>query len=307
MLDMEPAEIAVVLARASDLHSNLNDAILRTSAPDSDAADAFAHARTLAAIRDAFLSLQDHLDSLQALQKQQKAERDEVLAEIEESRKILIGRMKEYNGSEWEIIDEAHAFVGEPVQRKDELVLPPYQSPISDIASLGRDWQFGNIRRQNFARTSTSSLDEEQQEGDELTQETAPQQDGEEVARGSRKVSAGGGFANVLSGLGHGIRFTTKTVVMIGSVIAILTFSRLDLGLRDRFGQRVSKLRFLGKGTSDRSSSSTSDGPLVHDEFCPPGKVLLVQDGVQKCFVKERVEAPFKEVIKQPDASYGYG
>lgn len=335
---MEPAEIAVVLARASDLHAKINDAILRTSAreqTDEQKTDAdgdrfsddearqrveaaanhrFQNVQKLRAIRDALLSLEDNLDSLQALQKQQKAERDEILIDLEESRKILIGKLQEYNGMEWEIIQEAHAFAGEPVKKKDDLVLPPYQSHVPDI---GRTGHSGISRKRSLStsgdklssRSSLTNRPEEEGECKDLRQFEAVQQDVENVSLDSNKPSGfGRGISYLLTGIGRAVGVTAKTALVIASVIAILTFSRLEPGLRKRSAERVSKLQYLGNRPNYQGNNSTSPSSrsFPQDEFCPPGKVLVVQDGVKKCFVKERVEAPFKEV-KQPDASYGYG
>ena len=42
-------------------------------------------------------------------------------------------------------------------------------------------------------------------------------------------------------------------------------------------------------------------------QCCPPGKVLVVEDGRAHCIVKERVEIPFSTNLAAPDASYGLG
>lgn len=40
---------------------------------------------------------------------------------------------------------------------------------------------------------------------------------------------------------------------------------------------------------------------------CPPGKVLVVEDGETRCLVKERVEIPFMYVATTPDVNYWCG
>ncbi|KAJ0254439.1 Plastid division protein PDV2 [Hirschfeldia incana] len=40
---------------------------------------------------------------------------------------------------------------------------------------------------------------------------------------------------------------------------------------------------------------------------CPPGKVLVIEDGEARCLVKERVEIPFDSVLAKRDVTYGYG
>ncbi|KAH0934770.1 hypothetical protein HID58_011887 [Brassica napus] len=39
---------------------------------------------------------------------------------------------------------------------------------------------------------------------------------------------------------------------------------------------------------------------------CPPGKVLVIEDGEARCLVKERVEIPFDSVLAKRDVTYGY-
>ncbi|KAG1348159.1 plastid division protein PDV2 [Cocos nucifera] len=40
---------------------------------------------------------------------------------------------------------------------------------------------------------------------------------------------------------------------------------------------------------------------------CSPGKVLVVEDGMPRCLVKERVEIPFESDVTAPKISYGFG
>lgn len=346
---MEASEITTVLARASELQAKIEGAIRRASrAEEAAAADhtflqeeeeaagddddgeedrhgshrAFPDVQKLRAIRDALLDLQDHLDCLQALQKQQKFEREDLLVELEESRKVLIRRLREYNGTEWEIVQEAHAFVREPVQRKDDLMLPPYQSPVGDIPAFGERRSSVSFSkhsvvttRENLSRRTSlaSRPEDEAATHDEPKQsEEAHQQNIVRASTKSRNFSGLRlGLARLATRAGKAVSLSAKTALVLASVIAIFTLSQLEPQLRKWSAEKALKMQSRENGSrrqGNRSpSSSTSGRPLVQDEFCPPGKVLLVQDGVQKCFVKERVEAPFEEVIKQPDASYGYG
>jgi hypothetical protein len=67
----------------------------------------------------------------QAVQQKQRAEKDMALAELEESRGILLGLLKKHRGHEWEVVCEALAFAGEPVDEREDLPLPPY--PMSTV------------------------------------------------------------------------------------------------------------------------------------------------------------------------------
>jgi hypothetical protein len=61
-----------------------------------------------------------------------------VLGEREESRHSLLLKLKKRQGREWEIVQEALALAGEPVEERDDLLLPPYPRPAVDVACSGR-------------------------------------------------------------------------------------------------------------------------------------------------------------------------
>jgi len=113
-------------------------------AAPSGAGDVNAEARSLSAIRDALEVLEEQLEALQAMQQQQRVDRDMALAELEESRGILLGMLKKHRGQEREVVREALAFAGEHVEQETEeeedLPLPPYPMsiviPNSSVASI---------------------------------------------------------------------------------------------------------------------------------------------------------------------------
>lgn len=339
---MEPSEIVNVLARASELQAKIDGAIRRASFAetlplhrrsfnhdnyhddeDHDADDeegnlrSFPDVQKLKAIRDALLDLQDQLESLQALQKRQKFEREDLLVELEDKRKLLTKRLREYNGTEWEIVQEAHAFVGEPVQREEDLMLPPYQSSVRDVHVLGEGASFGGLskRRHSLSRKISLASRPEEEEGSEPKQvpevsESSQQPVGEKATnKGTPFASLMFGLARLATRAGEVVRLSAKSALVVASIM--ITLSQLEPQLRKWSADRTRRINTHNRSSlrqhSKMSPPSKSSGLIVQDEFCPPGKVLLVQDGVQKCFVKERIEAPFKEVVKQPDASYGYG
>lgn len=188
---MEPEEIAVVLTRASELHSKLSDAISfvveESPSPSSSRitglqnGDGPSELRSLAAIRDSLEVLEEQLESFKALQQQQRAERDAGLADIEESRRLFLKQLKEYRGRELEIVQEALAFAGGNVPEKDELPAQEYppsedgeppQTPLLSIPN-GR---FGFGQGQNAAEEQRSR---NQVFGFEV--EEAQEEDGSEV------------------------------------------------------------------------------------------------------------------------------
>lgn len=151
---MEGDEIGIVLSRASELRSKINNCIDkarrrsedgegddRSRSLDEGGGEADDEAESLLNIRDALESLEEQLVSLQALQQQQRYEREATLAEIDHSRKVLLKKLKEYKGEDLEVIHEASAFASETVEHNDDLLLPPYPSRpphslVSDNLSL---------------------------------------------------------------------------------------------------------------------------------------------------------------------------
>ncbi|KAL6874696.1 hypothetical protein ACP4OV_013361 [Aristida adscensionis] len=141
---MEPEEVEAVLETIWDLHDKVSDAIhalsrahfLRTvrrraagdkpaglvyvkggavAADDGDEASALValaeEARSLHAIRAALEDLEDQFECFLAVQSQQEAERDIVVARLEQSRIMLAIRLKEHHGKNHKVIDEASDFV----------------------------------------------------------------------------------------------------------------------------------------------------------------------------------------------------
>lgn len=213
---MEPEEIAVVLSRASELHSKLNDGIqhLLTSpstpplaspslsarqqpidgpvtdfsarpnlqngvaSPHSTPGDASVEVRSLTSIRDALEILADQLESLQVLQQQQRAERDAGLTEVEESRRILLKRLKEHKGRDSDIVQEALAFAGGTVSEMDDLPLPPY--PKIDNDEFPQVGPISIPSRGSLTRRRSNMFDEQddRSEGLDFEQEEGQEDDG---------------------------------------------------------------------------------------------------------------------------------
>ncbi|KAJ3706085.1 hypothetical protein LUZ61_009790 [Rhynchospora tenuis] len=130
---MEGAEIGLVLAHAAELRLKISDCIRRNrgseglekSERDDEERDEEGEEEereedggddeqeALLAICDALKSLEDQLAQLQDLQQQQRYERETILSQIDRSRRVLLTKLREYKGQDWEIINEAAAFAGE--------------------------------------------------------------------------------------------------------------------------------------------------------------------------------------------------
>ena len=226
--------------------------------------------------------------------------------DLEERRNTLIRRLREYNGTEWEIIEEAHTFVGVPLQRKDDLVLPPYQVPIGQILTFGDS---SLPQRSSSPRTvSLVSTIQDNDANDDYDDDQMgkPNNNDSETKTGSRNFL---GIPVALSSLANraakAVNFSPKTLLVLSGIITVVAVSLSKPRFRKWSIERISKKI---KSSGENLNNEVSPRPQVPNEkVCPPGKVLLVVDGVEKCFVKERIEAPFKEVVKQPDASYGFG
>nr|GME13313.1 plastid division protein PDV1 [Ipomoea batatas] len=78
---------------------------------DEDDSAAVREAKSLSAIRTALENLEDQLEFLHTMQTQQRAERDVVLARIEQSRILLALRLAEHQGKRYKCIEEAQALV----------------------------------------------------------------------------------------------------------------------------------------------------------------------------------------------------
>lgn len=101
-----------------------------------------------------------------------------------------------------------------------------------------------------------------------------------------------------LKGLRQIIGAAAKTVFTVVGFIAVMHLS----GFEPRFNIRGNNFKVLG--TAQEQGNEEKTEKMIE---CPPGKVLVVENGVTRCLVKERVEIPFKSVATIPDVNYGCG
>ncbi|GLJ38093.1 hypothetical protein SUGI_0775450 [Cryptomeria japonica] len=153
---MDTDDIITALRQASELHAKINHAMERVSAYGREIStggtaivingvngscmdedinhlspeEAMAmEARSLASIGDSLDVLQDQLYCLQILLDQQQADKKAALSDMEEIRKILLSRLRKHRGREWAVVQEALAFVGEPVEEQDAIKYCCVQDP----------------------------------------------------------------------------------------------------------------------------------------------------------------------------------
>ena len=210
------------------------------------------------------------------MQQQQRYEREVALTEIEQSRKTLLDKLKEYKGEELEVINEASAFAGETVEQNNDLLLPPY--PSRPPHSLQRDNgylpHFPSMHK--FVRSGKVSGD---------------------PANGAKNNSRDSEPNKNSRGLGFILGAAAKTVFTVVGVVSVLSLS----GFGPKFLNRDSPFKLLGSfhqpGTDEKRSNIK----------CPPGRILVVENGEVRCLVKERVEVPFSSAAAKPDVNYGCG
>ncbi|WJX45494.1 hypothetical protein P8452_32369 [Trifolium repens] len=289
---MEEEGIGLVLARATELRFKINNCIHKPTSPnnvaledDDDDDDDDATDRLLN-ICDAFEALETQLSSLQVLQQQQRYEREIALTEIENSRKVLINKLKEYKGKDLEVIHEASTFASETVEPNNDLLLPPYlnrppysmsldKEYLSQIPSVNKSGRNGLITLDNVIEAKKIQTGKEQNHV-------------EDGAKSSRK------------GLRFFITSAAKVMLTVVGVVSILTLSGFGPNM-GKIGTRFSVHRRL----ENENERSTTDNK--GERRCPPGRVLVLENGEARCLVKERVEIPFSAVAATPDINYGCG
>ncbi|KAK8567834.1 hypothetical protein V6N13_105780 [Hibiscus sabdariffa] len=220
-------------------------------------------------IRDALESLESQLLALQNLQHQQSYEKEVALAEIDYSRRVVLEKLEEYQGKDMEVIHEASAFFSKTVENNSDLLLPPY--PSRPPRSLVLD---------NGPLSHLQSTYKSLPNGISNTK----QHDKQEEAKNTRK------------GFGHFISSAVKTVLPLVGVMYILSLSNFVPSIG-----KGNPVKIFGMIRQRANEEKNSDAP------CPPGKVLVMEDGKARCLVKERIEVPFESLVAKPDVNYGCG
>ncbi|XVF68185.1 hypothetical protein PTKIN_Ptkin10aG0184100 [Pterospermum kingtungense] len=101
---------------------------------------------------------------------------------------------------------------------------------------------------------------------------------------------------NSRKGLGYFFSSAVKIVLPLVGAICILSFS----GFVPNLG-KANPPKFLG--TLQHRSPEENNSTVQ----CPPGKVLVMENGEARCLVKERIEVPFESIVTKPDVNYGSG
>ncbi|RLN33912.1 plastid division protein PDV2 [Panicum miliaceum] len=293
---MDGEEIGLVLARASDLRSRISAcaAAARPEEPvkrlgavgdegDEEEEEEQEEVESLVGISDALESLERQLAALQDLQHQQRYERETILSQIDRSRRSLLSKLKEYKGQDREVIHEAAAFAGEKIEHDDGLILPPYSNHVTNSFVLDDLYPLNYVSKPKRFHNGLDS-DGATQDGTRMN--------------GTENRNTGTPNRGLLGGVGSFIWWVAKTAVMVAGAVSIMKAA----GYEPVIGANSIKLDIAGLfGTA----AMGKEGQSPHR--CPPGKVMVLEDGRAHCVVKERVEVPFGADLASPDASYGLG
>uniref|UniRef100_A0A0D9WV33 Uncharacterized protein n=1 Tax=Leersia perrieri TaxID=77586 RepID=A0A0D9WV33_9ORYZ len=300
---MEGEEIGLVLARASDLRSRISACVAAAGARQPPEGEAGVEAvkrlgageeeeeydgeeeeeESLVGISDALESLERQLASLQDLQHQQRYERETILSQIDRSRGFLLNKLKEYKGQDCEVIHEAATFAGEKIEHDDGLVLPPYSNHVTNSFVLDDLYPPSYLAKLKCTHNGLDSGGTNQ-----------------DVTKTNRLENRNCSMSssNSRGGIRSFIGWLAKTAVMVVGAVSIMKAA----GYEPVIGRHSMKLDMAG--LFSKEATSGKDQVTVQ---CPPGKVMVVEDGRAHCVVKERVEIPFDTNLVSPNASYGLG
>ncbi|XP_010941672.1 plastid division protein PDV2 [Elaeis guineensis] len=280
---MEGEEIGLVLARASELRAKISNCIdlsggeadpgVGGMAETAEEEEEEEEEESLRSISDALESLERQLAAFQALQQQQRYEKEVTLAQIDRSRMVLLRKLKEYKGEDLEVIHEAAAFAGETVEHDDGLLLPPYPSHLPDLFVLD------DLHPSSHFATKCKQSQKQC------------------MVESEKNQSSHQGSRNSPRGITYLFGLVAKSLITFASVVSILRLA----GYKPMPGKGAipfKALELFGKPASEERHGSIQ---------CPPGKVLVIEDGKPHCLVKERVAIPFESDVTGPKVSYGFG
>ncbi|XP_019166051.1 PREDICTED: plastid division protein PDV2-like [Ipomoea nil] len=279
---MEEGRIEMVLARITELRSKITNCIaadrtegreLRKGGAEMDSGDEVSDC--LLSIRDALEKLEVLVSSLQALHQQQLYEKAEAFAGIAYSQEKLLKKLKEYKGDNLDIINEAIAFVGETVEESNDLLLPPYPTQPYPLVS---DKLYPSYPPSSHMLSQNGAINGSQPH--QLTKDLHQ----EEAKSPSRMVTCFIGVA-------------ARTALTVVGLISVLTLAGFEPRLKKRDNCLKATNPFQLFGIDKKGRNAT----------CPPGKVLVFENGETRCVVRERVEVPFHSDVATPDVNHGCG
>lgn len=261
------------------------------------------------------------------MQQQQRIRKDAALAELEESRRVLLLRLKEHDGREMQVVEEAMTFAGEPVKKTDDLPLPPYLHPVSPslysespVFRTSKTTEKPNLARQLdehrrsfnsslFLVDETPSTEPEQAINPTHINTVKPPVRTESMHLEHESTPPSGRLSRAFTGL---LSFTGKTLLVAVSVVAFLAVSEFNLNRRKTQKGPVEEVKPKPRPQPqavlvqqpEPEPKPKAVAPILE---CPAGYKRIEDDGIVKCIVKERVELPFPRGISIPDVLHGRG
>jgi hypothetical protein len=215
------------------------------------------------------------------------------LSQIDRSRRSLLCKLKEYKGQDCEVIHEAAAFAGEKIEHDDGLILPPYSNHVTNCFVLDDLYPLNYVSKPKRLHNGSGS--------DGATEDGAR-------TNGTENRNAGTPSRGPRGRITSFVGWVAKTAVMVVGAVSIMKAA----GYEPVIGTNSVKLDVTGLfGKAAAAATGTGGGGGEERGArlgCPPGKVMVLEDGRAHCVVKERVEVPFDtNLASPPDASYGLG
>jgi len=219
---------------------------------------------------------------IQALQQQQRYERESSLFQIDCSRKILLSKLKEYKGDNLEVIHEALTFAGGTLDHDDDLLPPPDPSHLPDLFVMMDDPYPSPhfTSKYKFTRNGVNG------------EEAKKSMNGSDEKQWSQPTNR-----NKPQGIRLVFGLLAKSVLTFVGVVSVLSLAGFKPMLR-RDGTQFKIQELFRKPACEERQSQVE---------CPSGKVLVIEEGQPRCLVKERVEIPFDLDVSAPKINYGFG
>ncbi|KAI7748064.1 hypothetical protein M8C21_012853 [Ambrosia artemisiifolia] len=264
---MDEDGIALVLARASDLRSKITNCIQNTSSSTPQHDSEEAEEEA-----DGLLNIRESLEALEAQLSSLQALQQQQWYEKEAS-------LAEIDYSRKKLLQKLKAYKGAELEVIREATA---------FASSAVEMESNDLLLPPYPTRPTSS---HFPLTTKIPQNETPNGEPNGIVHKSSPKSP-------LKGLTQIIGAAAKAVISVAGFIAVLHLS----GFEPRLDRRGNDLKAFGMAQEQGNEEKTEK-----TFECPPGKVLVVENGVTRCLVKERVEIPFKSVAKIPDVNYGCG
>lgn len=222
---------------------------------------------------------------IQALEQQQRYERESSLFQIDCSRKILLSKIKDYRGDNLEVIHEALTFAGGTLDHDNGLLLPPYPSHLPDLFVMDDLYPSSHFTSK-YKLTQNGVTGEILQEASKNMNASAEKQSSQRSDRNKRQG------VSIVFGL------LAKSVLTFVGIATVLSLAGFKPKLR-KDGIQFKIQELFQKPAAGKERQAPTE--------CPPGKVLVMEEGQPRCLVKERVEMPFDLDVTAPKINYGFG